>query len=780
MRAVFTLVSCLLVLACASPNPNSSPNPSPDSSPSPNPSSQVVPPDTFDQRARMGRQALAEHRFEDAYVDLAEAMQLAPDVGLSEVELADLFAAFGRAARETRHFEEALRASQSSLSLLREAGDDQRVVQRALLEGALIYRDVARPEEAETIVRRYLALVEASQETAPLELARAWNLLAGLLMAKSDLDGSAKLWRESLELQRAEAGGGDPALLSHTLSGLAEAELGRGRFEEAGILAAESVALGEQSPRVRASGLGVQARIYAETDRLEEAERLLLESLDLLESGPPGGALVAARAVDAASLVFAEGERFAELRQIVERAVARSEGSSPAARVLLGRAVTLAGRRLEWMGHAVEAQALFFKGREIVILAVGPNHPAIVEPSLDVVSTLLEQGRLDEANDLARDVLSLTEKLGPRATPDRVRACLSLGSVAARRGDPAAADAAFRMGLEVQEDARRGGRSVAPPDIEGRMLALLGQSSLRRGQLEEGERYLRRAVEVLAQDPERPEFEASTRVVLASYLLQQRQEGEAVDQAKRALELFERAPGGASSGGYALAVNMLSRSLLREGKAVEAEAVLQRAVERMEEIDPAPYGSLANTYGLLSQALGAQGRLEESVVAVDRAVEVLDTSQGVPPLLFAGVLTDVASSQLAMGREKEAEKLYLRSLAMARLDPDYRRSDVFARSSQDAALFYLKRREFESALSLLRESRDAYELAQATGNVRYLLLLESLAQVEAATGNLDEAADTAESLVSTLEERSSGSHQSLPQLREWAAQLREQARRAEP
>ena len=149
---------------------------------------------------------------------------------------------------------------------------------------AQLLKGTNRLQEAEPLMRRALAIDEASFGALHPEVARDLNNLAALLQATNRLQETEPLMRRALAIDEASVGAEHPNV-ARDLNNLAQLLQATDRLQEAEplmrrALAIDETSFGAEHPRV-AIDLNNLARLLEDTHRLQEAEPLIRRALKI-------------------------------------------------------------------------------------------------------------------------------------------------------------------------------------------------------------------------------------------------------------------------------------------------------------------------------------------------------------------------------------------------------------------------------------------------------------------------------------------------------------------
>lgn len=266
----------------------------------------------------------------------------------------------------------------------------------------------ARPlfEEALHIQRRLLG---ADSETA----ATTSRKLARVLLRQAEVDSAEHLLRASLEVfSRREA-------------------------------PADTATLGTR--------IDLAAAVGGPERRFEEAERLLLETIEEAEAVENVPVVLLARAYAglASAYVFGNEFSFREAHHAAVRAVdlLREEFGESDPRT--ARALRMLGITLDREGRVAEAIPALREAVEIFERALGPDHTETSQTMIELAVSLFGAGQIDEAEDLERHVLARQLELLGESDFKVTNTRHQLSILLSRKGDLDEAEALNRQVMEA-------------------------------------------------------------------------------------------------------------------------------------------------------------------------------------------------------------------------------------------------------------------------------------------------------------------------------------------
>jgi serine/threonine-protein kinase len=364
-----------------------------------------------------------------------------------------------------------------------------------------------------------------SRETAR-ERDRAQNTKEFLLELIGQADprrakGQEITVREALDQRAGRLAGEaglDPATRADLLDALGVAYRSLGRYEQAGPLLEEALALRRQALGdehvLVAESLHNLANLERNRQRPQEAERLIRQALAIQRRAFPQGHRDLARGLN--NLASLLRERAEALRRAAKGTAApggeaRPDGltvsthgspqgggaPSQGFRATLEEAETVAREGLAMKqrlfgednaevtlslntlaailvtgGKPTEAEPLFRRSIELRRKLDGPQSPGLAKAISNLAVLLADQGRLTEAEALHREALAMRRKLyEPEGHPELLRSLEALARLRARQGERAEAETLLREALLLAAKLEEG---VEVKKIETELATLLG------------------------------------------------------------------------------------------------------------------------------------------------------------------------------------------------------------------------------------------------------------------------------------------------------------------
>ena len=374
-------------------------------------------------------------------------------------------------------------------------GPDHPSVAIRLSNVAGLFQATNRLAEAEPLYRRALAISETSYGPDHPNVAVHLSNLALLLKATNRLAEAEPLYRRALAISETSYGPDHPNVAVH-LNNLAQLFQTTNRLDEAEPLMRRALAIDETSygpdhPRV-ATRLNNLARLFQETNRLDEAEPLMRRALAIDETSyGPDHPNVATYLHNLAGLLR-DTNRLDEAEPLMRRALAISEASygpdHPNVAVHLNNLAQL----FQTTNRLDEAEPLMRRALAISETSYGPDHPNVAVHLNNLAQLFQTTNRLDEAEPLMRRALAIDET---SYGPDHPRVATRLNNLARLFQDTNRlyeAEPLMRRALAISETSYG-------PDHPNVATSLHNLAGLLRdtNRLDEGEPLVRRALEIL-------------------------------------------------------------------------------------------------------------------------------------------------------------------------------------------------------------------------------------------------------------------------------------------
>jgi len=642
--------------------------------------------------------------YTEAEAAFRSALEAKEKLRISGADLAQDLNNLAEVYRAQARWKDAESLYRRALELFRTDKDQARVA-LMLSHLALLDADQAHYLEAEKGFREAIALLTSDPSSDPLDLARQWSNLSGLLVTLARFQEAEPLARQALEKRR---------------------EL-----------------LGEVHPDVAAS-LELLAKLLKEQGRYSDAEPLYRQSLEILkrtygDSHPE----VAHELNNLGDLQVRQG-RYSEAESLYKSAFAIYEKALSPSHPWVATSLDNLAALAKLQGHPREAVELLERSRDLHLAHGDDDGLATV---LNNLGTLYkDQGQLAEAILTLRQALGILERVVGRDHPHFATSLENLASIESSQGRLSQAETLYRQAQEILE------RSLGPdhPDV-ATTLSNLGSVVLSQGRLPEAKALFERLVAIREKSlgPLHPDVAAALDS-LAAVAFVRSEDAEAESLLRRSLDLRRRVLG-PDHPEVAESLSNLGFLLFLQGRAAESEELVEGAIRILEQV-PAYPEQRVNVYGLRARLRKGRGDREGALRALEQALEIAEhlrprvggseETKAVFLAKYEDLYHEMVGWQLESGRigralesaEHRRSRVLLDQLALARVDwrtgiPEELRSSLLQREARSLAhLSELQQRVRslagkippELAASLREEERGYTELYEEMRNASSL------------------------------------------------------------
>ena len=272
----------------------------------------------------------------------------------------------------------------------------------------LLFNTKALHAQAEPLLRRALAIYDASLGRDHLYVATCLNNLANLLQATNRLPEAEPLYRRALAIGDADLGKDHPSVATR-LNNLAQLLKATNRLDEAEPLMRRALAITEASLGKDHPDLAIRlnnlARLLHDTKRFAEAERLIRRALAIDEASFGKDHPNVAICLNTLAQLLQDTDRLGEAEPLMRRALAITEASlgkdHPKVAICLNNLAGLlrATNRLD------EVEPLLRRALGIDEASFGEDHPDVARDLNNLAQSLQATDRLAEAEPLMRRAL---------------------------------------------------------------------------------------------------------------------------------------------------------------------------------------------------------------------------------------------------------------------------------------------------------------------------------------------------------------------------------------
>lgn len=366
-------------------------------------------------------------------------------------------------------------------------------------------------------------------------------------------------------------------------------------------------------------------------------------------------------------------------------------------------------RMLEAIGRVYHATADYAQARALLERALsirearlGVNHPDVAQTLSLLTETLRYQGRYVDADAAAQRALDIRVRAFGPDHPDVGASLMQAAAMAIFRADLDRAIDLTRRGVAVLE------RSSASQQTLAAALSTLGATLSRRGEYEEAERHLRRAIAINRNlGAEQPQL-ANSIMSLAYVLDELPGRASEVEALYREGMEMRRRTLGADHPLYAYALGDLSIFLQGQGRNNEALQLAQQHVDLVTQIFGAEHPRTAEALSTSARALHRVGRTSEAIVVARRSAELRGTSLGRDHNSYGAALHTLAIMLHAHGSTAEAEQLMHQAIAIFTNSSGGAESGLVALAYSDLGGFALDARRYKAAEQSLQHALRIY------------------------------------------------------------------------
>ena len=267
---------------------------------------------------------------------------------------------------------------------------------RLLNQLGLLYLNRAEYSEAEPLMRRALAIDEASYGNEHPTVARGLNNLAQLLQETNRLVEAEPLMRRALAIDEASYGAEHPSV-ARDLNNLAILLQNTNRLTEAEPLMRRALAIDEASygpehPEV-ATDLNNLAQLLKATNRFTEAEPMLRRSLDIAEASYGANHPKVATRLHNLALLLQNTNRLTEAEPLMRRALAIDETSYGPEHPEVATDLNNLALLLHNTNRLAEAEPLMRRAHSIFLASYGPDHPRTISAARSLAGMQDDTGK---------------------------------------------------------------------------------------------------------------------------------------------------------------------------------------------------------------------------------------------------------------------------------------------------------------------------------------------------------------------------------------------------
>lgn len=638
---------------------------------------------------------------------------------------------------EMERFDEARGEALRALELAEKGfGADSEQVHDALIALGEIFKPLGAIEEAEPFARRRVEIATLVWGPGSEPLADALFELGTLLHVKGETAEAALALNRFIEEAHRSTDFEDydivPALVT-----LAEISMESDRLDEAERLLAQGANLVE-SNRLQDDPQSfevylVLSRLRQIQDRPAEGEAVLRALISRQEDDPETDPSDLADSLNQLASVLKQLERFSEAVTVMQEALRlarEARGSEHLSVCVLMRNLA---DLYEEMVDPQQADIAWSDAALCAEKVLGADDPITIDILSDFGGALYRRGMPDRAQPVVERVVELVRE---QAVQDKDLLAANLNRLAGVYAD-----------LERHEEAEKTYREAlviarqihGPDDVSVQIcLANLGQSLIELGRFEEAVEALQEALEVLGEEGGQPSGIISSFERLGYALVELGRSEEAEQVYQRAIDLAEKS-GESLTPDYAIVLRDLGGLMLLTDRPEEAVGPLLDAIDVQETTMGHDHMVLVDTLSLLASALIETHQFSQAEAELRRAVAIVDASEEeADPERIVELFTQLGEVLAEQKQDEAAEAQMLRALDVARASfPPEHDAVMWSRNRYTALLVVQER--YEEAEALLREALAILETDEVPRQEPFAATLLGLGKVLYLTGRSAEA-----------------------------------------
>ncbi|MDX1567095.1 MAG: tetratricopeptide repeat protein, partial [Longimicrobiales bacterium] len=470
---------------------------------------------------------------------------------------------------------------------------DQPAIQAEILDAVgSVYENLGALDSARSAFARSLAVREATFGPRSPEAAHGISQLGGLLIETDEVERADSLLVRSLALRRELLPSNHPDIAAD-LGQRAYLADRAGRLPEADSLFREALAvvggpagaeveeggLGESELDLRGDLLSNHGALLVEMDRLDEAEPVLLEALEIRRRLYGARHPEVAPTLNHLANVRLRAGDYEEAEALYRELLSWSSDVLGEEHPMITAWENNLSAALRGMGRYEEAAEIQVRVLERRRATYGEEHGAVASALNNLANLYADLGRLQEANTALEEALAINRAVFGDEHPAVATNLNNLATMAWRRGD-------FQEALRIQQEALEMDRRLLGPEHEyvATDLTNVGNYHLLLGQLDRAEEPLREGLELIRRT--RGSHNANTANAAAAY----------------------------------------ADWLIAVGRADEAEVLARESLETRLALFAEDDLRVGYSRSTLGAALTLQGRYDEAESQLLRAREVMATS----------------------------------------------------------------------------------------------------------------------------------------------------------
>ncbi len=315
---------------------------------------------------------------------------------------------------------------------------------------------------AREILSRGAERISTGLSDQPVVRARLLSILGNVYVDLGQFEQAGSLLEEGLELRR-QLYGPRGSEYGAGLRDLGEARQFEGRQEEARDLLAEAIEIAREAGDERSvanASLGL-AGAQAGLGKFEEAERLYLEVVRIREASDGADHLSVAATLNNLANLYFSLNRWPEAEAAHLRAIAIKEAALGEDHFLVGQSLSNLGNVYIAQGRLEEAQDLHRRALAIKASKLAPDHFEVGASFHNLGDIAYQRGDMEEAKRNYEEGLRIFQKGLEPDHPYLAFSYFGLGNVKRELGQPKEAESFYRQALAI----RRGSHSADHPVV---------------------------------------------------------------------------------------------------------------------------------------------------------------------------------------------------------------------------------------------------------------------------------------------------------------------------
>jgi tetratricopeptide (TPR) repeat protein len=383
------------------------------------------------------------------------AFLLAGTPAFAQKDLWRTYEAAGEKAYGKGNYKEAEKLFEEALQAARRSGAGILDLERTLVNLAITYKEVARYEEAEKLVKEAIALIDADGKFNPGSKMLALNNLATIYATQGKLPEAIDLYKQSLDIANKTFGVGKqdsmlPAInlgqlyiqcgdyvsannylqtlfplfkqprnqtglnYAYFIYSYGQLAAERGKYAEAEKLFLDAIQVATKSlgadHRYVAGGYQTLAEMYTKQGRYSEAEQLLQKAVGVMERSMGADNPQTASTLQALASNYVASGEYAKARPVCDRVLAICDKAFGKNHVSSSEVKTILARLEEQNGNYPEAERLLKEALQQRQATFGQNSPRVRTVYKEMGKLYFEQGNYSLSEEYLQKALAIADQ----------------------------------------------------------------------------------------------------------------------------------------------------------------------------------------------------------------------------------------------------------------------------------------------------------------------------------------------------------------------------------